>query len=328
MRSAAVAVVVLTAVAASGHEASYTFRGEPAPVSRAAGGHVQHVTRVADGELLVRVSTSMAPIRSRGGYGEIRAGGAADGVPGGFRLPESLRVRLTADLSAWEAATRVVEYVMDSVRYVPDDPAPQDARSVLGRRTGRCSGLANAAAALLQSAGFEARTVSGLLVTRDGAIPHRWLECRLPGAGWVGGDPTLGLWVVTSSHVAFERPVTRRPSLERISGGDPDLAALPRRGRWPVRPNEGADLECRPRSPMGDAEVRLLGPWGEVRRSLLADRARFTGLLEGTWSLEVTVDGEVLDRLRVRLEPGRAHAVLVGPEAAGSGRPAGEPGAD
>lgn len=328
MRSAAAVVVVLAAAAASGHESSYAVRGEPTPVSRVASGHVQHVTRVAPGELLVQVSTSMAPVGSDGRYGEIRAGGAAAGVPGGFRLPDGLRSRLSADLSAWEAATRVVEYVMDSVRYVPDDPLPQDARSVLRRRTGRCSGLANAVTALLLSAGFEARTVSGLLVTRDEVIPHRWLECRLPGAGWVGCDPTLGPWVVTASHVAFERPVTQRPSLERVAGGEPDLAALPRRGRWPVRPNHGAELECRPRSPIAGAEVRLLGPWGETRRSQLAGGASFEGLLEGTWSLDLVVDGEVVDRLRVRLEPGRAHTVLVGPAPAGARRPAGGPGAD
>ncbi len=328
MRSAAAAAVLLAAGAASGHEASYAVRGEPAPAARVASGHVQQVTRVAPGELLVQVSTSMAPIGSDGRYGAIRDRGAAAGVPDGFRLPAALRSRLAADLSAWEAATRVVEYVMDSVRYVPDDPAPQDAVAVLGRRTGRCSGLANAAAALLQSAGFEARTVSGLLVTRDGAIPHRWLECRLPGAGWVGCDPTLGPWVVTSSHVAFERPVTRRPSLERISGGEPDLAQLPRRGRWPVRPNDGAVLECRPRSPVAGAEVRLAGPWGETRRSLLDDAATFRGLLEGSWSLEMTVGGDVVDRLRIRLEPGRAHSVLVGHEAARGEGPAAGPGAD
>jgi hypothetical protein len=206
---------------------------------------------------------------------------------------------------------------MDTVRYRPDDRGPQDARSVLRRRAGRCSGLANASAALLRAAGFEARTVSGLLMADGSAIPHRWLECRLPDAGWVGCDPTLGLWVMTTSHLAFGRTVERLPTIERVAGGDPDLAVLPRRGRWPVRPNRGASLTCRVRSPVDGAAIRLLGPWNEERRSEIETEAGFAGLLPGRWQLEVLVGDRVVERLRLRLEGDRPHTVLVDPATAG-----------
>ena len=54
--------------------------------------------------------------------------------------------------------------------------------------------------AIARSWGIPARYVSGYLhVSGDGGpIPgnatHAWAECLLPGAGWVGFDPTNRVW--------------------------------------------------------------------------------------------------------------------------------------
>lgn len=302
--------------------ASYAVRGAAQPLARGVNGHVQQVVRGDDGGVVVTVTASWRPIGAEGTYAAVAAQGPAASVPAGFVLPPELTVRLSPDLDAWEAATRIVEFVIERVRYVPDDQGPQDAVSVLSRRLGRCSGIANAGAALLLAAGFEARTVSGLLVTGAGAVPHRWLECRLPGAGWVGCDPTLGLWVVTPSHVVFSGPVATLPEVRVVgTAAQADLAALPRRDGLPLRPNLGGELVCRLRDPGGRARARLVGPAGEWRRFLMAPEGRVTGLLAGIWRLEVEQDGVVVDRAELRLESGVVHTFLVGPPVSAAAGP-------
>lgn len=310
--------MIAAGVVASGQEASYVIRGHTVPESRAVNGHVQQVVQGGDGEVLVQVSTSLAPIGADGTFASIAAAGPAAAVPAGFEISSELRARLSPDLDAWEAATRIVEFVIERVHYAPDDHGPQDAMSVLSRRIGRCSGIANASAALLQAAGYEARTVSGLLMTDTGPVPHRWLECRLPGVGWVACDPTLGLWVVTPAHIAFPSAVTELPEVRTIALGDGELAALPRRGGLAVRPNLGSELVCRLRAGVGRAEARLAGPAGDVRRVVLEPDGRVSGLLAGVWLLEVEVHGVIVDRAELHLEEGGVHTILVGPEVVAS----------
>ena len=173
-------------------------------------------------------------------------------MPSGFELPQRLRIGLRPEMDVWEAATSVLEWVSDHLVLVDNDRNPQDAASVIHRRGGRCSGLANATAALLMAAGFEARTVSGLLISGREAIPHRWVECRLPGAGWVPTDPTLGWWTITPRHVAFNDAVDRVPEITTLVPARGELRKLPRDGTTLVRPNDGAELVCRLGDSTGD----------------------------------------------------------------------------
>ena len=60
---------------------------------------------------------------------------------------------------------------------------------------------------IARSWGVPSRYVSGYLYVEDDAgqpIPaaagHAWVECRLPGLGWVGFDPTNN-WIVGQQHV-------------------------------------------------------------------------------------------------------------------------------
>ena len=193
------------------------------------------------------------------------------------------------------------------------DPAPQDATSVLERRRGRCSGLANVTAALLLVSGFEARTVSGLLMDGDRGTAHRWVECRLPGAGWVPTDPTLGLWTITPRHVAFADAVSSPPSVAVLDAQPTDLGELPRLEGRPYRPNLGSELRCRVVGGHGGARAVavLSGPFGEVRRSVLAPEGRFSGLLPGRWRLVVERDGSVIERRELSLEAGTVHSFAV-----------------
>jgi transglutaminase-like putative cysteine protease len=77
--------------------------------------------------------------------------------------------------------------------------APYAPAETLRRAAGSCRDIAVLHAAILRSHGVAVRLVSGFLFetgqgTRvaDGAL-HLWTEAFLPGAGWLGFDPTNGV---------------------------------------------------------------------------------------------------------------------------------------
>lgn len=308
----AFSLFLLVADPAPGEEAVFHVVNGDEPVAAASNGYVQEV-RVSDaGGVEVHVETSLTPIGATGSYGNVLSGEVPD-VPIDFVLPQKIVDRLRRDLSSWEAATLVLAWVSDQVTIDTTDTGPQDAVSVLDRGRGRCSGIANASVAMLLAAGFEARTISGLLIGDDDVIPHRWLECRLPGVGWVASDPTLGLWTVTPRHMVFSDTVEAVPEIRVVSANGNGLDRLPRRAGRIVRPNRGADLVCRlPAARQDLAPVAVLrGSGGEVRRARLDPEAHFSGLLPGRWVLEVEAGGSVVERRELILRSGDVNSYTV-----------------
>ena len=220
---------------------------------------------------------------------------------------------MTPDIDAWEAATAVLIWVAHHLEVDVSDNGAQDAVSVLARGRGRCSGVSNAAVGLLRAAGFQARTVSGLLVGEDQVIPHRWLECRFPNSGWVPSDPTLGLWTITPRHLVFADTVLRVPEVEVVRQGGDGLERLPSREGRLLRPNRGAGLLCRMASKWeGKPPIAVLyGGGGEVRRATIDPEARFLDLLPGRWVLEVEAGGGIIDRRELRLRSGDLQSYAV-----------------
>lgn len=323
MRAVVVSLWLLLAFPAQSEEARFLVTGAE-PVAAAANGYLQEVQPGSDGAFEVHVVTSLNPIESIGSYGGILAGAGPE-VPEHFELPKRLSGQLTPDLEAWDAATLILEWVASHLAVDTGDDGPQDAVSVLARGRGRCSGLANAAVAMLRAAGFEARTVSGLLVGDDEVVPHRWIECRLPAAGWVPSDPTLGLWTVTPRHLVFAGIVETQTVVEILESGGDGLNRLPRQGGRLLRPNLGADLVCRLDSSATEPAYLavLRGSGGEERRARLDPEARFSGLLPGRWVLEVEAGGEVVKRQAFVLRSGGYHSYTV---TGGEIRPKGRPG--
>lgn len=307
------AVVVGLAVAACAPswamEAQYLLDGGQAPAAVLSNGYVQTVTSVGDGHWRVRVAVSYEPVGADGVWSTTTLA-PLDSVPSGFQLPSRLREVLVGEVDAWRSATTILAWVADHVVVDDDDSHPQDAASVLRRRRGRCSGIANAATALLQVAGFQARTVSGLLVDEGAATPHRWLEVELPKAGWVPTDPTLGLWVMTPQHVAFPDAVLDPPRVVVEHAAPASLARLPRWYGRPVRPNHGAGLICR-MADGGPAVATLTDRHGEVRRAVLAPEGRFDRLLPGVWALEVERVGQVVAEVALTLREGQLHQYTI-----------------
>jgi Transglutaminase-like superfamily len=311
VRLSFIGFLIVSAVAVSADEAVYLMRGPILPLPHSVNGYAVDVRDRADGGVEVHVETSLNPIGSRGSFAEVEAG-EGPVVPRGFNVPASLRSTLRPEMDAWEAATTVLEWVSDNLALVDGDHFPQDAASVLKRRGGRCSGLANATAALLMATGFEARTVSGLLITGREAIPHRWVECRLPGAGWVPTDPTLGWWIVTPRHVAFDRAVDRVPSIEMVAPAVGELHRLPRVGTTLMRPNLGAELVCRLTDMTDDRRaIAWLSRGSDQRQAVLGSEVRFASLLPGRWLLEVELEGKIVERREFDLRSGVVHSYVV-----------------
>jgi len=311
MRRWPCAFVLLIAAAGSAQEATYVVRGRQLPTAMVANGYVQSVSERSPQEVMVRVATVRVPVGSEGSYARVQQASAPE-IPAGFEIPRSLRGKLRPETYAWEAATEILKWVAVNLK-LTDGSGAQDAAAVLRRGNGRCSGIANATAALLLAAGFEARTISGLLVTEEGVVPHRWVACRLPQAGWVPTDPTLGLWALTPSHLAFADTVTDVPHVEIVHAGSDSLETLPRWKGRPVRPNIGSTLVCRLAGGEGPdrATAILYGAGGDVRRTTLQPEGRFEHLLPGWWRLVVEVDGEILEDRRLRLQPAQSHTFTV-----------------
>jgi uncharacterized protein (DUF2126 family)/transglutaminase-like putative cysteine protease len=147
-----------------------------------------------------------------------------------FRYPDELRRELGAFLELEPAGPRLktflatislaprdtIEFLVDlnshlsrEIRYlVRMEPGVQTPEETLEAASGSCRDSAWVLVQVLRHLGLAARFVSGYLVqlkpdiaardgpagvTADFADLHAWAEVYLPGAGWVGFDPTSGL---------------------------------------------------------------------------------------------------------------------------------------
>jgi transglutaminase-like putative cysteine protease len=315
-RVAGIALTVLcTAAGAGAGEAIYRISGARPVSSHMVNGFTQEAARRLDGQYQVRVSVPRIPIGSPTAY-TFDADHRPHHAPEGFVIPASLAERLSRRRTDDEAATEVLRWVDRHLVSDDRDYGNQDALSVLARGRGRCSGIANATAALLQAAGFRARTVSGVLIEDSGPVPHRWVECHFEGRGWVPTDPALGHWVVTHRHVVFPGAVHPVPVIDTLASpegtgveGFPVVAGVPR------RPSRGPELIVRwvPTSEGGDpVTAQLIGAGGEVRVGRLDPVRHFTALLPGPWLLQVeTAGGATIHRQVVALDGAEVVSYVV-----------------
>ncbi|MBT3346702.1 MAG: transglutaminase family protein [Gemmatimonadetes bacterium] len=99
---------------------------------------------------------------------------------------------------------------------------PLTPEETLDRGRGACRDVTVLFMAVCRAAGLAARFTSGYVdgVLQEDRYLHAWAEVYLPGAGWRGYDPSLGL-VVTDRHVALAsgpRAAAARPFSGRFRG--------------------------------------------------------------------------------------------------------------
>ncbi len=114
-------------------------------------------------------------------------------LPPDYRFP----VR-GANESTFEFALNVNRFVHDTINYdsTITDPHRLIVETIAEKR-GVCQDLSHLMIAILRKNGIPARYVSGYLNPGENAVGaaavHAWLEVLIPGAGWIGFDPTNNL---------------------------------------------------------------------------------------------------------------------------------------
>ena len=131
---------------------------------------------------------------------------------------EDMRQRLLGSpIGTIDFLVAVNRRVADDVRYLQRmEPGIQTCEQTLEEGSGSCRDSTWLLAQVLRHSGLASRFVSGYLVqlgedARDGDGPrpraakdslalHAWCEAYVPGAGWIGLDPTSGL-LATAGHI-------------------------------------------------------------------------------------------------------------------------------
>jgi transglutaminase-like putative cysteine protease len=115
--------------------------------------------------------------------------------------------------------------VKNAIAYEPRaGGGTQEPEQTLSMRSGSCRDSAWLLVGLLRALGVAARFVSGYLIQLNDGHPispgggselHAWAEAYIPGAGWLGLDPTLGvacteghLPLACSAHYDAAAPIT------------------------------------------------------------------------------------------------------------------------
>lgn len=107
-------------------------------------------------------------------------------------------------IETYSLLLRLTKAINEGMTYkVREEPGVQTANETLACRTGSCRDFAMLLMAAARRLGLAARFVTGYLhapLSPDAGATHAWAEIYLPGAGWIGFDPTTGA-IVGADHI-------------------------------------------------------------------------------------------------------------------------------
>ena len=243
-------------------------------------------------------------------------------MPGG--APADAIARLARGIAAgadrrYDAVSRVLGWVSRNLRYELDRSLPQDADSVLARRSGYCTGVARFTVALLHSLDIPAREVPGWVVGEEGGTGisgyHRWLEVYYPDRGWVMSDPLSSHHFVPATYLRLAAETVLGESGGLLLERDDRLSTVdvfePAADGVRARRNDQRQVSAALDLSVGHAAAGtavLRGEGREWRQELIGGRTVFVGLAPGEYRLRVAAGGgEVEKDVRFR---GRVRAAL------------------
>jgi len=121
------------------------------------------------------------------------------------------KIMLESENSSLNFLSALTTHIFENFEHeIRDDGPAQEPLETLSRMQGSCRDFVVLFAEACRSMGFAARFVSGYtegdLTLNDNHL-HAWAEVYLPGGGWRGYDPTLGL-AVADKHVALTSGAT------------------------------------------------------------------------------------------------------------------------
>ena len=126
-----------------------------------------------------------------------------------------------AAIQTYTLMQQICSHIYETFTYrIREEPGVQSAEQTIALKAGSCRDFAQLFMSAARHLGLAARFVSGYLhapptIDNFGAT-HAWAEIYVPGAGWVGFDPTIGQ-LVGADHIAVA--VARLPeSVPPVSG--------------------------------------------------------------------------------------------------------------
>ena len=122
------------------------------------------------------------------------------------KINETVREFYKPELPLHSIIEKCGNFIFDEFKYIKGITTIETTvKEILDHRSGVCQDFAHVMLEMLRSLGIPCRYVSGYVCPNESGMrgegaTHAWIEAWLPGAGWVGNDPTNNVWVI-NNHV-------------------------------------------------------------------------------------------------------------------------------
>ena len=150
---------------------------------------------------------SQAQVQAPLGFGPGAGAGPGDGTVAAWAAELAAAVNQNTTAFLIQLADRIHHDFQHVGRFEGEPMAPEE---TLAGRNGACRDTAMLFVAACRSQGLAARFVSGYSIHHPPEVSehelHAWAEVYLPGAGWRGYDPSLGLAVADGHLVLATAP--------------------------------------------------------------------------------------------------------------------------